>query len=107
EQRAYRGGIADVGRHDKRVRARRLAQVGSSLQRVPASPGQHHRIAFFHESDSRLPADAAARAGDHGDLSERIHVTNILPVPEFFVHLPSTYYGGAKPTISAKTPASK
>src|SRR5262249_2053609 len=71
-------GIGDVRGHRKRGRAGGLALGRHRLQEILAAPGQDDRVAFLHESQGRVLADAGARARDDRNLAGSSHVVDAL-----------------------------
>jgi hypothetical protein len=68
EQGGDRCRVGDVGRHDEGARRRRVRQARRLFQHVLAAPGQHDIPAGLQQGMRRGAADAAAGAGDDGDL---------------------------------------
>lgn len=61
--------IGHVGPQGEAVPTRRLQLVGRAAQRLRPAPRKGDATALLREGDGRGGADAAARAGDHGDLA--------------------------------------
>ncbi|MNL50851.1 hypothetical protein D3C87_1739030 [compost metagenome] len=61
--------IADIGHGDLGLTALGLDFFLHALQRLDASPAQHHRRTLFGKSQGGGFADAGTGAGDEGDFS--------------------------------------
>src|SRR6266566_3284718 len=102
-------GISDVRWHRERIAAFGLDVLGDGLDCRLGSRGQHDRRPRFGESSCGGCTDAAARAGDDGDLAleqpPRGHAAfaGVEPIRRILCTRPSPVPMAARPTSRCKT----